>query len=129
MVQRSAAVAKPGHSWHASDREERIRRLEGKVAIVSGAASGMGAATARRFAKEGARVVIADMLEDEGRQVASDITRANGSAEFMKLDVTSEDDWKAVVGATVDKFGKVDILVNNAGISGSAVADMLDTDA
>ena len=59
-------------------------RLEDKVAIVSGAASGMGAATARRFAKEGAKVVIADMLEDEGRQVAADITRANGAAEFMR---------------------------------------------
>jgi NAD(P)-dependent dehydrogenase (short-subunit alcohol dehydrogenase family) len=55
-------------------------RLEGKVAIVSGAASGMGAATARRFAKEGAKVVIADMLMDEDHQVAADITRANGTA-------------------------------------------------
>jgi len=91
-------------------------RLEGKVAIVSGAASGMGAATARRFAKEGARVVIADMLEDQGRQVAADITRANGTAEFMRLDVTSEDDWKAVVSATVQKYGKLDVLVNNAGV-------------
>ena len=104
-------------------------RLEGKVAIVSGAASGMGAATARRFAKEGARVVVADMLEEEGRQVAADITRANGTAEFMRLDVTSEDDWKAVVAAAVQKYGKLDILVNNAGISGSAVSDMLDTEA
>jgi NAD(P)-dependent dehydrogenase (short-subunit alcohol dehydrogenase family) len=98
-------------------------RLEGKVAIVTGAASGMGAATARRFAKEGAKVVIADMLEEEGRQVASEITRANGSAEFMKLDVTSEDDWKSVVDATVQKYGKLDVLVNNAGISGSAVGE------
>jgi NAD(P)-dependent dehydrogenase (short-subunit alcohol dehydrogenase family) len=104
-------------------------RLEGKVAIVSGAASGMGAATARRFAKEGAKVVIADMLEEDGGKVASDITRANGTAEFMRLDVTSEADWKAVVDATVQKYGKLDILVNNAGISGSAVSDMLDTDA
>ena len=104
-------------------------RLEGKVAIVSGAASGMGAATARRFAKEGAKVVIADTLEEEGRAVASDIVRANGTAEFMKLDVTNEADWKAVVDATVQKFGKLDIMVNNAGISGRAVTDMLDTDA
>ena len=58
-------------------------RLEGKVAIISGAASGMGAAPARRFAKEGARVVIADMLEEDGQKVAADITRANGTAEFM----------------------------------------------
>ena len=104
-------------------------RLEGKVAIISGAASGMGAATARRFAKEGAKVVIADMLEEDGKKVAADIVRANGTAEFMRLDVTSENDWKAVVDATVQKYGKLDILVNNAGISGSAVSDMLDTDA
>jgi len=99
-----------------------IMRLEGKVAIISGAASGMGAATARRFAKEGAKVVIADMLVEEGQQVAADITRANGTAEFMRLDVTNEADWKAVVEATVQKYGKLDILVNNAGISGSAVS-------
>ena len=104
-------------------------RLAGKVAIVSGAASGMGAATARRFAKEGASVMVGDVLEDEGRRVAADITRANGSAEFLRLDVTSEADWKAIVDATVAKWGKLDILVNNAGISGSAVTDMLDTDA
>lgn len=104
-------------------------RLAGKVAIVSGAASGMGAATARRFAKEGASVMIGDVLEEEGRKVAAEITRANGAAEFMRLDVTSEADWKAVVDATVAKWGKLDILVNNAGISGSAVTDMLDTDA
>ena len=104
-------------------------RLEGKVAIVTGAASGMGAATARRFAKEGARVVIADTLEDDGSKVAADITRANGTAEFMRLDVTNEADWKTVVDATVQKYGRLDILVNNAGISGSAVSDMLDTDA
>ena len=104
-------------------------RLEGKVAVISGAASGRGAATARRFAKDGATGVIADQLEADGQQVAADITRANGTAEYMKLDVTSEDDWKAVVDATVQKYGKLDILVNNAGISGSAVTDMLDTDA
>ncbi len=102
-------------------------RLEGKVAIVTGAASGMGAATARRFAREGAKVVIADMLEDEGRAVAQQIVTANGAAEFMKLDVTNEANWKDVVDATVAKFGRLDILVNNAGISGSAVEDVLDT--
>src|SRR3954464_12846983 len=104
-------------------------RLKGKVAIISGAASGMGAATARRFAKEGARVAIADTLEEEGRQVAADIKTANGPAEFMHLDVTEEADWKAVVDSTMQKYGRLDILVNNAGISGSAVPDMLDTDA
>ena len=104
-------------------------RLENKVAIISGAASGMGAATARRFAKEGAKVMIGDVLEEEGRQVAADITRANGTAGFMRLDVTSEDDWKRIVDAAVQKYGRLDILVNNAGISGSAAADLLDTDA
>jgi NAD(P)-dependent dehydrogenase (short-subunit alcohol dehydrogenase family) len=103
-------------------------RLEGKVAIISGAASGMGAATARRFAKEGAKVVLADVLEEEGRLVTEEISRANGTAEFMRLDVTNEDDWKEVVDATTRKYGKIDILVNNAGISGSAASDMLDTD-
>ncbi|HUN38704.1 MAG TPA: glucose 1-dehydrogenase [Acetobacteraceae bacterium] len=104
-------------------------RLQDKIAIVSGAASGMGAATARRFAKEGAMVVIADMLDEEGRQVAADITRNNGAAEFMHLDVTDEASWRQVVSATVAQHGRLDILVNNAGISGSAVTDMLDTDA
>jgi NAD(P)-dependent dehydrogenase (short-subunit alcohol dehydrogenase family) len=104
-------------------------RLQDKVAIVTGAASGMGAATARRFGKEGAKVVVADMLEEDGRKVASDITLANGGAEFMRLDVTDETSWQSVVAATVAKHGRLDILVNNAGISGSAVVDMLDTDA
>jgi NAD(P)-dependent dehydrogenase (short-subunit alcohol dehydrogenase family) len=104
-------------------------RLAGKVAIITGAASGMGAATARRFAREGATVVIADMLEDDGRKVAQEIVAANGKAEFARLEVTDEANWKAVVDATVAKYGKLDILVNNAGISGSAFTDTLDTAA
>ena len=102
-------------------------RLEGKVAIVTGAASGMGAATARRFGREGAKVVVADMLENEGRAVAQEIVTANGAAEFMRLDVADEANWNAVVDATIAKYGKLDVLVNNAGISGSAVEDTLDT--
>jgi NAD(P)-dependent dehydrogenase (short-subunit alcohol dehydrogenase family) len=101
-------------------------RLAGKVAIISGAASGMGAATARMFAREGANVVIADVLDYEGQQVASGIGEA---ARFEKLDVTREDDWAAVVGATVGAFGKLDVLVNNAGISGSAEQDFYSTEA
>jgi NAD(P)-dependent dehydrogenase (short-subunit alcohol dehydrogenase family) len=112
-----------------SEAGETTMRLEGKVAIISGAASGMGAATARRFAKEGATVVVADMLEDDGRAVADGIVTANGAAVFMKLDVTNEADWQRVVEDTVARYGKLDILVNNAGISGSAVADLLDTAA
>jgi NAD(P)-dependent dehydrogenase (short-subunit alcohol dehydrogenase family) len=101
-------------------------RLAGKVAIISGAASGMGAATARMFAREGAKVVIADVLEHEGRQLASAI---GDSARFEKLDVTSEANWAAVVAATIKAFGKLDVLVNNAGISGSAEQDFYSTEA
>ena len=101
-------------------------RLAGKVAIITGAASGMGAATARMFAREGAKVVIADMLEHEGRQVADAIGTA---ARFEKLDVTSEDDWAAVVAATTRHFGGLDVLVNNAGVSGSAEQDLYSTGA
>jgi len=101
-------------------------RLANKVAIISGAASGMGAATARMFAREGANVVIADALEHEGRQVADAI---GTSARFEPLDVTQEEGWAAVVAATTKHFGKLDVLVNNAGISGSAEQDFYSTEA
>lgn len=104
-------------------------RLAGKVAIISGAASGMGAATARRFGREGAKVVVADVLEDDGRGVADSINANGGAAAFMRLDVTDESNWDSVVRATVAQWGRLDIMVNNAGISGSAVTDMLDSDA
>jgi NAD(P)-dependent dehydrogenase (short-subunit alcohol dehydrogenase family) len=101
-------------------------RLAGKVAIISGAASGMGAATARLFAREGAKVVIADVLEHEGRQIAEVIGAA---ARFEPLDVTQEEGWAAVAAATTRHFGKLDVLVNNAGISGSAEQDFYSTEA
>jgi NAD(P)-dependent dehydrogenase (short-subunit alcohol dehydrogenase family) len=101
-------------------------RLADKVAIISGAASGMGTATARMFAREGAKVVIADVLEHEGRQVADAI---GASARFEALDVTREESWAAVVAATTGHFGKLDVLVNNAGISGSAEQDFYSTEA
>jgi NAD(P)-dependent dehydrogenase (short-subunit alcohol dehydrogenase family) len=94
-------------------------RLQDKVAIVTGAASGMGAATARLFAREGARVVLADMLEAEGEAVAASIKSNSGEARFQRLDVASEKDWEALVAATLAAYGRIDILVNNAGVSGS----------
>jgi NAD(P)-dependent dehydrogenase (short-subunit alcohol dehydrogenase family) len=109
---------------------ESAMRVKDKVAIISGAASGMGAATARALAREGARaVVIGDMLEVEGKQVAEEIKAAGGKAEFMRLDVTDERSWEEVVAITVSHHGKLDILVNNAGISGSGVQDFFSTDA
>jgi NAD(P)-dependent dehydrogenase (short-subunit alcohol dehydrogenase family) len=102
-------------------------RLADKVAIVTGGASGMGAATARRFAREGAKVVVADMLETEGRAVVAEIAKAGGTAMFAALNVTDEANWTKVVADTVAAYGKLDILVNNAGISGSAVNDLLET--
>ena len=104
-------------------------RLEDKVAVITGGASGMGASMARIFAREGAKVVVADVLEEEGRRVAADITKANGAAIFRRLDVSSEAEWKATVDTTLAEFGKLDILVNDAGLSGSAVEDLFDTAA
>ncbi len=104
-------------------------RLQGKVALITGAASGMGASMARIFAREGARVALADILDGEGRQVAAEIVAANGTAAFHHLDVTSESEWKAVVDAVVAQWGGLDILVNDAGLSGSAVEDLFDTAA
>ncbi|MHA7839411.1 MAG: SDR family NAD(P)-dependent oxidoreductase [bacterium] len=88
-------------------------RVEGKVAIVTGAARGTGEQTARLLAEEGAKVVIADILEAEGRAVAEDLGDA---ARFERLDVTDEESWAGVVGATCSHFGPPTVLVNNAGL-------------
>ena len=103
-------------------------RLAGKVALISGAAGGMGAEEARLFAREGAKVIIADVLEDEGRQVEADIRGAGGEAVFVPLDVTREADWEQGVGTAVQRFGKLDVLVNNAGLSSTSVGDPLETE-
>ena len=90
-----------------------MNRLAGKVAIITGAARGMGAATARLFASEGARVVIADVLDAEGDSLAREIGQA---ALFQHHDVADEDSWQRVVREAIAHFGGVDVLVNNAGI-------------
>ena len=93
-------------------------RLAGKVALISGGARGMGAAEARLFAREGARVVIGDILAAEGQAVEADIKAKGGEAAFVRLDVTSEADWQAAVGLATTRFGALNVLVNNAGIGG-----------
>jgi 3(or 17)beta-hydroxysteroid dehydrogenase len=104
-------------------------RLQGKVAVISGAAHGMGEVEAKLFAKEGAKVVIADILENEAQQVVAAITGTGGEALFVRLDVTKEEDWQEVVSTTVARLGKLDILVNNAGISGTYTSDLMSTEA
>jgi NAD(P)-dependent dehydrogenase (short-subunit alcohol dehydrogenase family) len=104
-------------------------RLAGKVALISGGASGMGRSEAEVFAREGARVLVGDILEAEGRDVAAAIDAAGARARFVKLDVTSESDWQAAVAAAESAYGKLDVLVNNAGISGTHDPDTLSTAA
>ena len=104
-------------------------RLEGKVAIVTGGAHGMGAEECRLFAREGAKVVIADIREEDARQVEAEIAEAGGEAMFVDLNVADEGAWESAVAEAVSRFGKLDILVNNAGISGSGETDFRSTDA
>ena len=104
-------------------------RLEDKVAIVTGGARGMGAEEAKLFAREGAKVVVADITEEEGRQVEAEIAEAGGEAIFVRLDVTSEDEWRSIIAATVSRFGGLNVLVNNAGLSGTYDPDMTSTQA
>lgn len=90
-----------------------MSRLEGKVALISGGARGQGATEAELFVNEGAKVVIGDVLDDEGKATAD---RLGANCRYVHLDVTLEEDWAAALAATVDEFGAPDILVNNAGI-------------
>ncbi len=91
-------------------------KLDGMVALISGAARGQGEAEARLFAREGAAVALGDVLEDEGRRVAESIIDTGGQALFHKLDVSDQSNWAEMVERTVEEFGRLDILINNAGI-------------
>lgn len=104
-------------------------RMKDKVALITGAASGMGAATARLFAREGATVMVADLLDKEGAEVVRGIAAAGGAAHYVRLDVTDEAGWQAAIDRTVAEHRGLDVLVNNAGISGSAEQDLYDTAA
>ena len=95
------------------DKIEQTGRVEGLVAIVTGAASGLGLADARALLAEGARVVLTDINAEVGTRLASELGQ---NAHFIRHDVSKEDDWKAVIAETVETFGKLNILVNNAGI-------------
>ena len=98
-------------------------RLEGKVALISGGARGMGAVEAKLFVQEGAKVVFGDVREEEGQKLEAEIAESGGEAVFTKLDVTSADDWQSAVELAVSRFGKLDILVNNAGIFDNATVE------
>ncbi len=99
-------------------------RLEGKVAVVTGAARGIGAACARRFAAEGAAVVIGDILEEQGEATARSIRDAGGAATFAACDTGDAPQARALIAETVSRHGRIDVLVNNAGIF--TIADFLD---
>ena len=98
-------------------------RLEGKTAIITGAASGMGAEEARLFAREGANVVVSDVTDEDGEAVVRQIVDSGGEATYVHADVTSVESWDALVQATVEKYGTIDILVNNAGLSSGSYID------
>ena len=91
-------------------------RLKGKVALISGGAKGQGKVEAQLFSKEGAKVILGDILDDLGQEVAKDIQDTGGEATYVHLDVTNETDWKSSIEIVLKKYGRLDILVNNAGI-------------
>jgi len=93
-----------------------VGRVEGKVAVVTGAARGLGEATSRTLAAEGATVVLTDVLDDDGEAVAKDIVADGGVATYVHQDVTDEAAWDALLADLVTTHGRVDILVNNAGV-------------
>ena len=107
----------PGDLDRRLAKECIMGRMDGKVAIISGGARGMGAEEVRLFAREGAKVVFGDVLDELGQQVEVDCRAEGLDVAYTHLDVTSEGDWQAIVALAEDRYGKLDTLVNNAGIS------------
>lgn len=101
-------------------------RLEGKVAIITGAASGIGEASAKLFSRYGSKVVIADIQDDLAQNVCKDLDPS--STTFVHCDVTKEEDLENVVNIVVDKYGKLDIMYNNAGIMGAVKSNILENE-
>jgi NAD(P)-dependent dehydrogenase (short-subunit alcohol dehydrogenase family) len=102
-----------------------MNRLDGKVALISGAARGIGGETARLMARAGAAVVVADILDEAGRATVEAIRREGGRADYAHLDVTREEDWAAAIGTATGRHGRLDILVNNAGVFiGKSIEDV-----
>src|SRR5690625_5178993 len=97
-------------------RRYTVARLDGKVALITGGAAGIGRQTALKFAEEGAKVVITDINENDGNKALEELKSVNDDALFLRHDVTKEEDWKSVVSQIVDEYGRLDILFNNAGI-------------
>ena len=94
-------------------------RVQGKVTIITGGARGQGESHARLFAQEGASVLVTDMLDESGEAVASELRNSGHDVHYMHLNVASEDEWKNVIAAAEERWGRIDILVNNAGIVGT----------
>jgi NAD(P)-dependent dehydrogenase (short-subunit alcohol dehydrogenase family) len=103
-------------------------RLDGKVAVITGAGSGMGRVAAQMFAAEGAKVVVAEFAADAGEETVRQVADAGGEASFVKTDVSREDDARAMVDHAVERFGRIDVLYNNAGIMPEADHSVTDTD-
>jgi len=103
-------------------------RLTGKVAVITGAGSGMGRVAAQMFAAEGAKVVVAEFAADAGEETVHQVVDAGGEASFVKTDVSREGDARAMVDHAVERFGRIDVLYNNAGIMPEADHSVTDTD-